>query len=71
MEPDLLLSDLTSDLMSKFDIDLRSTLLSFDPSRQEEHNGSKIDALDPIGRKLLKKNICTKNWCLTSANFDL
>ena len=41
--------DLTSDLRSNFDLDLRSNWLSFDLSRREEHNGSKIGALDPIG----------------------
>ena len=51
---------------------LRSNWVSFNLSRREEHNGSKIDALDLIGQKLLKKkNICAKNWCLTSVNFDL
>ena len=32
---------------------------------------SALDALDRIGQKLLKKNICAENWCLTSVNFDL
>ena len=64
--------DLTSDLRSNFYFDLlRSNWVSFDPSRREEHNDSKIDALDPIGQKLLKKNMCAKNWYLTSVNFDL
>ena len=46
-------------------------LVSFDLSWWEEHNGGKIVALDVIGKKLLKKNICARNWCMTSVNFDL
>ena len=72
MQYDLLWPDLTSDLRSNFDLDfLRSNWLSVALPRREEHNGSKIDALGPIGQKLLKKNIYAKNGCLTSVNFDL
>ena len=54
---------LTPDLWSNFDFDLlRSNWILFDLSQREEHNGSKIDAPDPIGQKLLKRNICAKNW---------
>ena len=39
-------------------------LVSFDLYRPEKHNGSKIDALNPIGQKLLNKNICAKKLVL-------
>ena len=47
--------DLTSDLRSNFVLDLvRSTLVSFDPSRQEAHNGDQAVVLGPIGQQLVK-----------------
>ena len=47
--------DLTSDLRSNFLLDLvRSTLVSFDPSRQEARNGDQTVVLGPIGQKLVK-----------------
>ena len=61
MQHNLLWPDLTSDIRSNFDLGfLRSTWSSFDLSRQEEHIGSKINALDPTGQKLLekKKHLC-------------
>ena len=43
--------DLTSDLRSNFELDLvRSTLVSFVPSRQEERNGDQTVVLGPINR---------------------
>ena len=48
MQHDLFWPDLTSDLWSNFDLDLRSNWVSFDPSWREEHNGGKIVALDLI-----------------------
>ena len=64
--------DLTSDLGSNFELDfLRSNWVSFDFPRRYKHNGGKIVALDLIAKKLLKKILCAKNWCLTSVNFDL
>ena len=47
--------DLTSDLRSNFELDLvRSTLVSFDPSRQEARNDDQTVVLGPIGQKLVK-----------------
>ena len=64
--------DMTSDLRSNFDLDfLRFNWVSIDLSSQDEHNGGKIVAVDQVVHKLLQKNICAKNWCLTLINFDL
>ena len=53
--------NLTFVLRSNFDLDfLRANWVSFDPSRREEHDGSNIDALDPIGQTILKKTFVLK-----------
>ena len=52
--------DLTSDLRSNFELDLvRPTLVSFDSSRQEAHNGDQTIVLAQIGQKLVK-SLCYK-----------
>ena len=53
--------DLTSDLRSNFELDLvRSTLVYFDPSRQEARNGDQTVVLDPINRLKVSEKFVLK-----------